>query len=203
MSKLQNFKSEYLRISVAQEAARLIQEHGLEDFRVAKNKAAKHFGVGTWRSLPTNQEIELALAERQRIFRAEQHPLMLLRLRKTATTIMRQLQAFRPRLVGAVLNGNVTEHSPVDLHLFSDAAEDVGENLYNQGIAHQFAERRYRFRRNVLTALPGYRFHFSGIEIFVTVFPERLQSHAPLSPIDGRPMQRVNVCGVERLLKNH
>ncbi len=203
MSKLQNFKSEYLRISVAQEAARLIQDHGLEDVRAAKKTAAESFGAGNRRSLPTNKEIELALAERQRIFRAEQHPLMLLCLRETSTTVMRQLQAFRPRLVGTVLSGNVTEHSPVDLHLFSDAAEEVGEKLYAQGIAHQFVERRYRLRRNTLTALPGYRFYFSGIKIFVTVFPEQLQSHAPLSPIDGRPMQRANLCEVERLLKNH
>jgi hypothetical protein len=203
VSKLQNFKSEYLRASVAQEAARLIQEHGLEGFRAAKNKAAERFGAGSRRSLPTNQEIELALAEWQRIFRAEQHPLMLLRLRKTATTVMRQLQAFRPRLVGAVLSGNATEHSPVDLHLFSDAAEEVGENLYTQAIAHQFVERRYRLRRNSLTAFPGCRFYFSGIKIIVAVFPERLHGHAPLSPIDGKPMQRANLCEVERLLKNH
>ena len=203
MSKQQNFKSEYIRASVAQEAARLIQEHGLEDFRAAKNKAAERLGARNRRSLPTNREIELALAERQRIFRAEQHPLMLLRLRKTAATVMRRLQAFQPRLVGPVLSGHATEHSPVDLHLFSDAAEAVGEDLYTQGIAYQHVQRRYRLRRDSLTGYPGYQFYFSEIKIGATVFPERLQGHAPLSPMDGRPMQRANLREVERLLKNY
>ena len=203
MSKQRNFKSEYLRASVAQEAARLIQEHGLEDFRAAKDKAAERLGARNRRSLPTNREIELALAERQRIFRGDQHPLMLLRLRETAATVMRRLQAFQPRLVGAVLSGHATEHSPVDLHLFSDAAEAVGEDLHTQGIAHQPVQRRYRLRRDSLTGLPGFRFYCSGIKIAATVFPERLQGHAPLSPVDGRPMQRANLREVERLLKNY
>jgi hypothetical protein len=49
---------------------------------------------------------------------------------------------------------------------------------------------------------PGYRFCFSGIRIAATVFPERRQGHAPLSPVDGRPMRRATLGQIERLLKN-
>ena len=203
MSKQRNSKSENLRASVAQEAARLIQDHGLEDFRAAKDKAVERLGARSRRSLPSNREIELALAERQRIFQIDQHPLMLLRFRETAATVMRRLQDFQPRLVGAVLSGNATEHSPVDLHLFSDAAESVSENLCALGIAHQPVQRRYRLRRDSHMLFPGYRFYFSGIKIAATVFPERRQAHAPLSPVDGRPMRRANLRQVEQLLKNN
>jgi hypothetical protein len=202
VSKQRNSQSENLRASVAQEAARLIQDHGLEDFRAAKDKAVERLGARSRRSLPTNREIELALAERQRIFRSDQHSLMLLRFRETAATVMRRLQEFQPRLVGAVLSGHATEHSPVDLHLFSDAAESVGEYLCSQGIVHQPMQRRYRLRRDSLMFFPGYRFYFSGIKIAATVFPERRQGHAPLSPVDGRPMRRATLRQIERLLKN-
>ena len=187
---------------MAQEAARLIQEHGIDDFHAAKDKAAARLGARNRRSLPTNREIELALAERQRIFRGEQHSLMILRLRETAAAVMRRLQTFRPRLVGAVLSGHATEYSSVDLHLFSDVPESVGENLQTQGIAHQPVQRRYRLRRDSLTIFPGYRFYYSRIKIAATVFPERRQAHAPLSPVDGRPMHRANLREVEELLKS-
>jgi hypothetical protein len=186
---------------VAEEAARLIQDHGLDDFRAAKDKAVKRLGFRNLRSLPTNREIERALAERNRIFRGDQHRVMLQHLRETAVSVMQRLQSFQPRLVGSVLSGHATEHSPVDLHLFSDAAESISQDLDTQGIAHQLVQHRHRIRRDSVEIFPGYRFYFSDVRITVTVFPERQQAHAPLSPVDGRPMQRASLRDVEQLIR--
>ena len=185
---------------MAQEAARIIQEHGLQDFRLAKAKAAERLGVNNLRSLPSNREIEASLAERNRIFLGDKHGAMLTRLREIAVGVMRSLHAFDPRLVGAVLHGSATEHSPVDLHLFSDTAESVGQNLENLGIMHQLVQSRHRIRKDSVELFPGYRFYRSGVKIAATVFPERRQAHAPLSPVDGKPMRRANLKEVEFLL---
>ena len=66
-------RSENLRRAVAQEAARIMAEHGIQDFRAAKRKAAERFGVTEEGALPSNAEIEAALAAYQRLFAADTH----------------------------------------------------------------------------------------------------------------------------------
>ena len=57
-------RAENLRRALAQEAARIMSEHGIRDFLTAKRKAAERFGVTDGSVLPKNIEIEDALAER-------------------------------------------------------------------------------------------------------------------------------------------
>ena len=66
-------RAENLRRALAQEAARLMAEHGIHDFLTAKRKAAERFGVTDNGALPKNTEIETALAEYQRLFGGETH----------------------------------------------------------------------------------------------------------------------------------
>ncbi len=66
-------RAENLRRALAQEAARVMAEHGVRDYRFAKRKAAERFGVIDEAVLPRNTEIEAALLEYQRLFAAESH----------------------------------------------------------------------------------------------------------------------------------
>ncbi len=62
-------RSDNLRRALAQEAARIMAEHGIRTSCVAKRKAAERFGVTDGAALlPKNTEIEAALAEYQRLF---------------------------------------------------------------------------------------------------------------------------------------
>ena len=63
-------RSDNLRRALAQEAARLMAQHGIHDFLTAKRKAAERLGVTDVSALPRNIEIEAALAEYQRLFNA-------------------------------------------------------------------------------------------------------------------------------------
>ena len=64
-------RSDNLRRALAQEAARIMAEHGIRDFFVAKKKAAERLGVSDGSAvLPKNIEIETALVEYQQIGRA-------------------------------------------------------------------------------------------------------------------------------------
>jgi hypothetical protein len=119
-----------LRLQLAEEAARLMAEHGIQDFALAKRKAADRLGVRASASaLPSNIQIQERLVERQRLFDPEEHGRRLEKLRLVATNVMGILDAFRPKLVGAVLEGTVTVSSPIELHVFSDAPEDVAAAL--------------------------------------------------------------------------
>lgn len=189
----------YLRALLAQEAARLIYDHGISDYRTAKEKAASKFNLRNMGALPTNREIEAALAQHNRIFGAAQHQNLLAHLRGVAVTVMYELQIFRPRLVGQVLSGNVTEHSAINLHLFSEPTENVGIQLTASGIRHRLISQRLKLQRNRVEQFPGYRFCTDNIVIEITVFPERRNRHAPLSPLDGKPMPRAKLHEVELL----
>ncbi|RMF96478.1 MAG: hypothetical protein D6727_08255 [Gammaproteobacteria bacterium] len=193
-------RPEHLRATIADEAARIMQESGLADFRAAKAKAVERMGLGRQAPLPGNAEIEAALAERNRVFGGDRHAAQLQRLRRLAADLMLALQAFRPRLVGAVLSGHATEHSAIDLHLFADAAEAVGAQLDSLGLRHRPIACRHRWRRGEEFQLPGYRFRVDGTECLASVFPERRRAHAPLSPVDGRPMRRAGLRELQELL---
>src|SRR5260221_4973041 len=66
-------RAEDLRRALAQEAARIMAEHGIEDFLQAKRKAADRLGVNDVAGLPKNIEIEAALRAHQRLFGRDSH----------------------------------------------------------------------------------------------------------------------------------
>ena len=61
MPRRNRSRPDHRRTAIAQEAARIIQEHGLKDFRIAKEKAGLRLGMEDRGALPSNQEIESAL----------------------------------------------------------------------------------------------------------------------------------------------
>jgi hypothetical protein len=193
-------RPDHQRLALAVEAARIIQEEGLLDFRSAKAKAAERLGLGRRAHLPDNAEIEAALAERNRIFHGETLPELLLSLRQAAFQLMRDLDSYQPRLVGDVLSGNATVHTSIDLHLFSDTTEAVGASMESLGMGYRSIARRHRLRHDALEEFPGYRFSAYDCDFASTVFPVRLRGHAPLSPIDGKPMRRAGIRELAMLL---
>jgi hypothetical protein len=201
MPRRNRSRPDHRRTAIAQEAARIIQEHGLKDFRVAKEKAGLRLGLEDKGALPSNVEIESALAERNRIFGGDAHEELIEGLREAALGTMRLLEPFDPRLVGPVLTGNATEHSVIELHVFSDSAEAVGAALDGHGLPRRSYDHRLRTRRDESEVFPGFRFRNGGFEFGVTVFPERGRGNAPLSAVDGRPMRRATMKDVEGMLK--
>jgi hypothetical protein len=189
-----------LREQLADEAARLMEEHGIGDFSLAKRKAAERLRVTTAAALPSNSEIHERLIERQRLFAPEDHDERLQVLRRLAVTIMAQLAEFRPRLVGAVLDGSATINAAVELHVFSDSPEVVADRLHAYGHKVRDAQRRYRFGRDDTTEIPGFELVHEGEDVEIMVFPERGSQHAPLSPIDAKPMRRATRDAVLALL---
>jgi hypothetical protein len=190
-----------LRLKLAAEAARLMVEHGIQDYGLAKRKAAERLGVKARAGvLPSNAQIHEQVAERQRIFEPEARDRRLAKLRSLAADVMELLDEFRPKLVGAVLAGTATQNSAIELHVFSDAPEAVAAALEQQGFRLHDSQRRYRFGREAAEQIPGFELSVDDEELEVMVFPERGSSHSPLSPIDGKPMRRASRSAVLALL---
>lgn len=190
-----------LREQVAEEAARLIRDHGIQDYGFAKRKAAARFGVSGAGALPRNSEIEARVLERQRIFEGEEHGERLAGLRWLAVELMGDLEAFEPRLAGAVLTGAITVNTSLELHLFTDSPEDVVGVLQDRGYAVRNCQRRYRYNGQDTVIVPGFRFKARGENVYALTFPIKGLRQAPMSPIDGRPMRRADRAKLVGLLE--
>jgi hypothetical protein len=189
------------RLRVAQEAARLMTEHGIRDFHHAKLKAAERLGILDTQSLPRNLEIERALREHQRLFLADSQPQWLRRRREAAIEAMRFLAAFEPRLVGAVLEGTADAHSAVCLHVFNDDADAVELYLREQGVPVETQTRRLRNSRDDQPEYPVLLFAADELPFDLTVLPRDALRQAPMDRMDDRPMRRASLAQVEILLK--
>lgn len=200
MGRKQTSETGRARQLVAQEAARIIVNHGVRDYRQAKRKAAERLGFTARGSLPGNTEIEAAVAEHLHIFGGDSHEDHLRLMRVAALSTMELLASFAPRLVGPVLAGTADENSAINLHIFADSPEAVAQELADIGLQFRPYERRLKSRRNQIENYAGFRFHHNNSLIEATVFPVDGIRQAPMSPIDGKPMLRIDSHGVQELL---
>lgn len=185
---------------ISLEAARLITESGLRDYRHAKIRAAERLGIFDERALPTNAEIEEALREHQRLFHDESQVTALRRLRVAAREAMLFLAAYEPRLVGAVLEGSADEHSAVCLHLHSEHPDVIADYLRERGVPWEERSRRLRLDRETAGEFPVLTFRAGDALVDLTLLTYDLLRQAPLDRITGKPMQRATLSVLERLL---
>lgn len=190
-----------MRQRLTLEAARIMVEEGVNDYLQAKRKAAERLGAPGTQNMPRNREIQEAVVEHQRLFLGDSQAARVRRLRETALDAMRFFARFRPRLVGAVLDGTAGDWSEVQLHVFADTPEELDVFLMDHGLPFDTTERRLRVRREEWATLPVYRFLAGGERIDLTVFTLDGLRQAPLSQVDGQPMARANSDTVARLLE--
>jgi len=202
MTRPRATRGDHLRRALAQEAARIMFEHGVADYGFAKRKAAERLGAGEHAVLPKNSEIEAALAEYQRLFAHESHSKMLIQQRYAARAAMELLQEFQPRLVGAVLTGTATPHQAIELHVFSDSVEAVSIKLIDCQIKYKIAEHRIRTTADHAVMHTMVQFLSQELPIHATIFPSAGIRQAPLSPVDGRPMRRATAAELEQIIKS-
>jgi hypothetical protein len=200
MAKRSNPRAEHLRRALAQEAARIMAEQGIDDFLLAKRKAAERLGATDIAVLPRNVEIEEALAEHHRLFGARAHSQALQASRRAAEQAMQLLARFEPRLVGGVLSGTASAHSDINLHVFADSPESVALALMDRGIPHEIIERRLRYEPDRQVAYPAVRFQAGAHAIDAVIFPLDGIRQAPSSPVDGRPMKRAGLGELRALI---
>jgi len=189
------------RLLIAQEAARLIREGGMHDIDQARRKAAARLGVHDEALWPRQALVEEVLREQQRLFDAGSQPAALRLRRDSAAQAMQFLQAFQPRLAGAVLAGTADATSPVVLHLHCDDTDAVQRFLHEQRIP---AEARTAFLQLAghvsRQPYPRWEFAADGIAFELVVLPEDALRHPPVSSDDGKPLPRATLAQLRQLV---
>ena len=135
---------DHMRQLIAQKAAQMMAEDGINDFAYAKKKAGKQLGVSEASVLPTNAEIEEEIRLYHNIYNADEQPLELAKLRKAALMTMQLFERFKPHLTGSVLDGTAGKFSQTNIHLFADSAKDVEIFILSQQIPFDSSEKSYR-----------------------------------------------------------
>lgn len=188
---------------IAIEAARLMYEDGVREYRDAKRKAAKRFGpekaLSLGSHLPTNAEIHEELARLIAQREEKVLPERLLRLRLMALSYLELFEEFSPYLVGSVLSGAVTERSDVDVHLFSDSIETVENLLRERGIPFQTETVPIR-KGGVIKDYTHIYLEDDGVEIECSVYPADERRNRTISSITGRPMERASAAQLKKII---
>lgn len=186
-------RSQQQRIRVAQRAAKLIAEHGIHDYQLAKRKAAEQLGLDIKFSMPRNDEIEFALHEYLNLFDAQDSASRQDKLRTSAIECMQLFNDFNPLLTGRIVSGNATAHTPITLHIFCDNPRIIATLLMDNDIDFDSSEKRLRINNEIYNEYPCFLYEFEEHKVEVLILPHQLQRQAPLSKENARPMKRLNL----------
>ncbi len=199
---------DHIRQLVAQQAARMMAEDGVHDFAYAKKKAGRQLGVTEQSVLPTNAEIEDEIRLYHEIFNADEQPLELAKLRKTALITMQLFERFNPHLTGSVLDGTAGKFSQTDIHLFADSAKDVEMFLLNLQIPFESSEKSYRIsdkpskdkKEKVRKTVPVFKLETEyGIQK-ISVFDVDDMRVTTKKPSDGSNAERADISDLQAIL---
>ena len=187
------------RSRIAHLAARLMAQDGIEDYALAKRKAARQAGTPDTRELPTNEEIDAELKTYQQIYLREEHGHRLRELRAIALRAMQELAQFDPHLTGSVLNGNAGKYADINLQLYTDNAKAVELFLIDRGIPYRAAQSRL-YAGTDPQIVPVYTVVDDGTEIELTVLTTRDLRGPVRTSLEGKAIERARLPVVEQLL---
>lgn len=186
-----------LRRSIASLAARLMAEDGIDDYGLAKRKAARQLGATDSESLPNNAEIDSELRAYQALYQGEEQRQRIRELRQTALKAMQLLADYSPCLTGPVLEGTAGRYAGIDLEIFSDDAKGVEIFLLNQGIDYSHEEIR---RPTQDTPQAVLRFELDDTTISVAIF-DPLAERVRRRSRSGHTTERARAAALTMLLE--
>lgn len=187
------------RSAIAVHAARLMAQDGIEDYALAKRKAAKLLGIPDARCLPNNDEIDAALREYQDIYQSDDQGLRIRALREQAVRVMRELAVFDPHLTGSVLSGIAGPYAAIHLQLFTDNAKAVELFLLDRNISYRAGQSRL-YAGSELRVLPLFSLDHEGADIELTVLDTRDLRATLRATAEGRVIERARLPAVLALL---
>jgi len=188
-----------IRSHIAAAAARIMAEDGVDDFALAKRKAARQLGIDEGQGLPANHEIEAELETYRAIYQADEHRERIRALREIALDAMRALERFNPYLTGMVLRGIAGRYAEIELQLFPESTKDIELYLLDRGIPYG-ATHAKRYAGDRATAASILSLDWNGAPLKLTVLDPRDERLALKTSIAGRVIDRAGIAQVSELL---
>lgn len=176
-------------------------EDGIDDFALAKRKAARQLGATDAQALPGNDEIEAQLRAYRGLYEPEEHAERIAELRRIALDAMRSLERFSPYLTGPVLKGTAGPYAEIDLQLFPDSPKDVEIYLLDRNIRYATHEGR-RYSGDRAHAVSVLSLEWQGAPLRLSVFDPRDERIALKSTQAGRVTDRAGIAEVGALLRD-
>jgi hypothetical protein len=187
------------RERIAAAAARIMAEDGIDDFALAKRKAVRQLGLQGRLALPGNDEIEAQLHAYRALYQAEEHPVRVVALRRTALDAMRALERFRPYLTGPVLQGTAGPYAEIELQLFPESPKEVELYLLDRRIAYHTHEVT-RYSGDRARAVAVLAFDWQGTPLKLSVFDSRDERLALKTSAAGRVSERAGLAEVASMV---
>jgi hypothetical protein len=189
-----------MRARIAAAAARLMAEDGIDDFALAKRKAARQLGAPQSEALPGNDEVESELRAYRALYQAEEHPERVAELRRIALDAMLAFERFNPYLTGAVLKGTAGPYAEIELQLFPESPKEVEIFLLERGMSFTTHEGR-RFSGDRAHAMSVFSLTWQEAPLKLSVFDPRDERLALKTSQAGRVMERAGVAEVGALVQ--
>jgi hypothetical protein len=196
-----NGNSREMRSRIAHLAARLMAVDGIDDYALAKRKAARQIGAPDTRHLPNNDEVEQALRAYQQLYQADEQKARLQHLRRNARDMMQLLEQFNPYLSGSVLSGSAGKYSDINIHLFTDSVKDVEMFLINRQIAYRSGEQRV-FIGDEPSGVPSFSISTNEADFEISVFSPRDLRMQLRASAEGRPFDRARIDWLDSVLSD-
>jgi len=187
-----------LRLQIAHLAARLIAVDGIEDYALAKRKAARQAGAAETRNLPSNDEIDAALHAYLQLYQADEQAERIAHLRACALEMMRALQRFNPQLSGSVLDGRAGRYSMIDLHLFTDNPKDVELFILDQGFDYTQKHRNV-YRGSEPSTIAAFVVCTDKADFNISVFAYNDRRLRLSNTSNGRPLRHACLESVQAM----
>lgn len=188
-----------MRARIAAVAARIMAEDGIDDFALAKRKAARQLGAPQSEALPGNDEVESELRAYRALYQADEHPERIAELRRIALDAMRAFERFNPYLTGPVLKGTAGPYAEIELQLFPGSPKDVEIFLLERGLPFDTHEGR-RFSGDRAHAMSVFSLLWDGTPLKLAVFDPRDERLALKTSQAGRVLERAGMAEVASLL---
>jgi hypothetical protein len=190
-----------MRTRIAAAAARLMAEDGIDDFALAKRKAARQLGAADTHSLPRNDEIEAELRAYRALYQAGEHPELIDELRRVALDAMQALERFSPYLTGPVLSGIAGPYAEIDLQLFPDSSKEVEIFLLDRGMTFTTQEVR-RYSGDRARAVSVISLLWEGVPLRLSLFDPRDERVALKTSEAGKVIERAGIPEVSAILSD-
>jgi hypothetical protein len=201
MGRRNNRQMESMRARIAAAAARIMAEDGVDDFALAKRKAARSLGASSTEALPGNDEIEAELRAYLALYQAEEHPQRITELRAMALEAMKALEQFHPYLTGPVLKGIAGPYAEIELQLFPESSKEVEMFLLERNIPFETQETR-RYSGDRVHAVSVFTLLWDDTPLKLSVFDPRDERVALKTSQAGRVMDRAGISEVGALLRD-